>query len=83
MIKLKPMQNSSMHKIIRSYKTLRDGTQVPIFAKVETTMTKLLAYDEKGELIGKAGVKHPKDFDYDILLMAARAKAKSNLSADM
>lgn len=81
MIKLKPMQNSSMHLITWSYKTLRNGEQVPIFAKVETTMTKLLAYDEKGELLGKAGVKHPKDFDYDILLVAA--KAKSNLSADM
>lgn len=80
MLKLKPMQNSAkteLWDVIR----LPKKPPVPVYANVETTMTMLFAYNAKGELIGKAGVRQARDFDYDVLLKAARKK--SNLSADM
>ncbi len=80
MLRLKPMQNSETD-VLWEMIHLPKKPPVPVYAHVVTTMTKLLAYNSKGELIGKAGVKNSKDFDFDVLLKAA--KKKSNLSADM
>lgn len=80
MLKLKPFQNSET-RVLWDCVRVPKRPPIPVYANVVTTMTKLLAYNDKGELIGKAGVKYAKDFDYDALLKAARKK--ENLSADM
>ena len=80
MLKLKPMQNSESRELWEVVR-LPKKPPVMVYANIVTTMTKLLAYNDKGDLIGKAGVKYSKDFDYDALFKAARKK--ENLSADM
>ena len=66
-MELKFMQNSSI--------TIVMG-KVPI--KVETTMTRVDLYSGN-TLIGSAGVKRAKDFDYESLLAFAKHKSGSKI----
>lgn len=66
-MELKFMQNSST--------TIKMGDST---VNVQTTMTRVDFY--KGdELVGSAGVKNPKDFDYESLLAFAKHKAGSKI----
>ena len=64
-MKLKYMQNSSKDEVLFKKNV-----------KIETTMSRLDIYElnvRKGKhLIGSAGVKNPKDFDYNALLFFAK-----------
>ena len=46
--------------------------------KVQTTMTRVDIYDND-VLVGSAGVKNPKDFDYNCLLTLAKHKSGSKI----
>lgn len=71
MFKLKPFQNSETTEHWKIGKEL-------FTAKVITTMTKVLVYHPKGNLIAQAGCKYAKDFNYDELIKIARKE--SNVS---
>ena len=71
MFKLKPFQNS------HTTENWKIGNG-PFKANVVTTMTKVLVYHPKGNLIAQAGCKYAKDFNYDELIKIARKE--SNVS---
>lgn len=49
--------------------------------KIMTTKTKLFIYEDEKcrKLIGSAGVKNPKDFDFDVLYNIALKEVGSNI----
>lgn len=50
MLKLKPFQNSET-RVLWDFVRVPKKPPIPVYANVVTTMTKLLAYNDKGELI--------------------------------
>lgn len=78
MTNFKHMQNAITEEIWEIKKN--KGLEIPIYAKIETTMTRLIAFVNKKK-VAEVGVTKPEYFNYNAMLKIAKQKSGARILA--